>query len=699
MEAPAAHPSTARVASVLNGLRVGRSLAAPGRALPLAVAVLAGAAAVIAGLALTGAAVPSLLFDPGPVVRWGLPLVTMIAQLAGALTIGVLVLTAVALPAAAPGRGPAGASRAGGSGRTARAAAYPGALTLVSVTGAVWTLATVIELLFQYSQISGTQLTDPAFGEQMAGFVRQTDPGRGLLVTIATAALVTTIAAGSGSLGVTGLLAVLSLVALVPPALAGHASGSNDHETAVTSLGLHLVGVCVWVGGLVGLVLLAPRLGDALPTAVRRYSVLAGWAFVLVGVSGVINAAIRVPEVSGLASRYGVLLELKAGALAVLGMAGLLHRRRAVPALAAGRPRAFARLAAGEVVVMAVAFGLAAALAASPPPSSGRPTLPTLVESVTGYPLPPPPTPLRWLTQWQPDLLWLVVSALGVGLYLGGVRRLRARGDGWFAPKTISWLIGIAGLVYVTCGPPAVYGRVLFSAHMVGHMTLSMLVPIFLVLGEPATLALRALPPRGDGSRGPREWLLAALESRFARVLSFPPVAAFLFAGSLVFFYFSPLFGLALRTHVGHELMHVHFLLAGYLFAWVLIGLDPGPHRVSQPLRLITLLAAMAFHAFFGVALLSGGTVLEAGYFGGLGRTWGPALLSDQRLGGGVAWGIGDVPAIVMAVIIAIQWAMSDDREARRLDRAADRDGDAELNAYNAMLARLAETGRDSIDS
>jgi len=140
--------------------------------------------------------------------------------------------------------------------------------------------------------------------------------------------------------------------------------------------------------------------------------------------------------------------------------------------------------------------------------------------------------------------------------------------------------------------------------------------------------------------------------------------------------------------------MNVHFLAAGYLFAWVLIGTDPGPHRVSQPLRLITLLAAMAFHAFFGVTLLSGGTVIEAGYFGGLGRTWGASLLTDQHTGGGVAWGIGDIPAIVMAVIIAIQWSMMDDREARRSDRAADRDGDAELTAYNAMLTRMARTDR-----
>jgi putative copper resistance protein D len=312
--------------------------------------------------------------------------------------------------------------------------------------------------------------------------------------------------------------------------------------------------------------------------------------------------------------------------------------------------------------------------------------------------MPPRLSGVHWLDQWQPDLLWLLFAGLAAVGYLAAAHRLRARGDHWSVLGTISWLVGLVGLVYVTSGPPVVYGRVLFSMHMLGHMSLSMLVPIFLVLGAPVTLALRALPPRRDGSRGPREWLLIALESRVSRILSFPPIAAFLFAGSLLFFYFSPLFELALSTHLGLELMYAHFLFAGYLFAWVLIGIDPGPTRVSQPLRLITLLGAMAFHAFFGVALLSGSTVLATDYFGGLGRTWGASLLVDQRLGGGIAWGIGDIPAIVMAVILAIQWSRDDEREADRLDRAADASGDAELVAYNAMLAQLAHGERPPDD-
>ena len=119
--------------------------------------------------------------------------------------------------------------------------------------------------------------------------------------------------------------------------------------------------------------------------------------------------------------------------------------------------------------------------------------------------------------------------------------------------RTVLWVLGCLALLYVTCGAPAAYGRLLFSAHMVGHMTLSMVAPLLLVLGAPGHAgAARPADPRGDGSRGPREWVLAArrLPSRSAcsrtRV-----VVAVLFAGSLVAFYYSPLFGLALRRTSG----------------------------------------------------------------------------------------------------------------------------------------------------
>jgi putative copper resistance protein D len=172
-----------------------------------------------------------------------------------------------------------------------------------------------------------------------------------------------------------------------------------------------------------------------------------------------------------------------------------------------------------------------------------------------------------------------------------------------------------------------------------------------------------------------------------------PVVAAAFFAISLIVFYYSPLFALSLRTHTGHVLMHLHFLLAGYLFASVLIGVDPGPKRPPYPLRMVLLFATMTFHAFFGVYLLQGNLLLGGDLLTQLAsaRDWGRSPLDDQQLGGAITWGIGEVPTLLLALGVAVAWVRSDEREGRRQDRQADRDGDAALTAYNARLARLAE--------
>jgi cytochrome c oxidase assembly factor CtaG len=232
---------------------------------------------------------------------------------------------------------------------------------------------------------------------------------------------------------------------------------------------------------------------------------------------------------------------------------------------------------------------------------------------------------------------------------------------------------------------------VLFSVHMVQHMVLAMVAPIFLALAAPVTLALRALPVRRDDSRGPREWVLTLVNSHVAQFLSHPLVAAANFAGSMVVFYYTGLFELSLRHYLGHLGMVVHFTVAGYLFVNALVGVDPAPHRPAYPQRLLLLLATMAFHAFFGVTLMSGEVLLVPDWFGVLGRDWGPSALADQQRGGAIAWGIGEVPTIALAIVVALSWSRDDERVARRRDRTVDREGDLEMDEYNAMLARLAQ--------
>src|SRR5665648_6352 len=463
----------------------------------------------------------------------------------------------------------------------------------------------------------------------------------------------------------------------------------------MSSMFLHLAGVSLWVGGLATLALLYRRLGADLTAAVSRYSTLAGWCFLAVGISGVVNAALRLGGVEGLTGVYGQLVIGKVVLLAALGAIGWVHRRSVVPRLAT-HPRVFWRLAVVELAVMGAAGGLAAALAATAPPVPQVPPTGriTPAEIVTGHPLPPSPTTELWLTSFRWDLLVALGCLAGTVVYLRWVHRLRVRGDRWPVGRTISAVASLLLLAWTTSGGPAVYGHVLFSAHMLQHMFLVMVVPIFLVLSGPVTLAARALPARSDGSRGPREWLLGVVHSRVGTFFANPVVACVNFAGSMIVFYYTPLFELSLTTYLGRLFMVVHFSLAGYLFASALIGIAPGPARPAYPVRPLPIFTPTALHAFCGLALVSGVTLLVPEWFGLLGRPWGPPACWSASAGGGIAWGISELPMLALAIALAMAWTRDDERTARRGDRAADRDGDAELTEYNAMLARLAQ-GRD----
>ena len=269
------------------------------------------------------------------------------------------------------------------------------------------------------------------------------------------------------------------------------------------------------------------------------------------------------------------------------------------------------------------------------------------------------------------------------------MRRLRKRGDKWPIHRSVLWVAGMLLLFYVTNGGVNVYEKYLFSMHMLGHMTLSMMVPLLLVPAAPITLIMRAVAKRQDGTRGSREWVLLAVHSKIGSFLANPIVAALLFAGSLWVFYYSPLFRWATVDHIGHEWMIAHFLITGYLLVQALIGVDPVPYRFPYPFRLLLLLAVMAFHAFFGLAMMTGNGLLLADWYGAMGRPWGVSAIEDQQAGGGIAWSVGEIPTVILAIAVAIQWSKQDKKETTRRDRTADRTNEAELGEYNAMLERL----------
>ena len=641
------------------------------------VALGAGLAVLVSGLILTGSTEPLALGDPGPLVRWGLPVLTLGWQVAAVTTVGLLGLAAFLMPE---------------RGTTRRRAT---ALTYAVRAGVVWVATASVALLLTFADIVGAPPTSGEVLTQFAAFVFSLDITRVPAISVLVALVVTVGASVARARSTMVWLTAFGLFAIVVNALTGHAANAVGHEEAVNAMGFHLLGIAVWVGGLIGLVLMRPHLtgpgheGD-LAVTVERYSVLALWAYVAVGLSGVQSAWLRVGGLEGVTSAYGLLVLLKVAILAGLGVVGWQQRRTVVARLrsSATARGAFARLATVEVLLMVAATGLGVALSRTVPPDLREVPEEDIVTTLTGYPDPGPATSVAdWFLTWRLDWLFLTLALVAVGLYVAGVVRLRRRGDHWPWLRTASWVLGWMLFVYATSGAPGVWGRVLFSTHMVMHMVVAMFVPLLLVPGAPVTLALRALKARRDKTWGPRELIMQITHSRANQVLTNPVVAAALFFVSLAIFYYSPAFELALTTHTGHLLMMAHFLLTGYLFTWVLIGIDPGPRRWNPLILLTVLFVTISFHAFFGVILTGSDDLLAPDFYGTLDLPWMGDPLADQHTAGEIAWGVGEAPTLILALMVARNWVKSDRAETRRKDRQADRDGDAELTAYNAMLA------------
>jgi putative membrane protein len=305
-----------------------------------------------------------------------------------------------------------------------------------------------------------------------------------------------------------------------------------------------------------------------------------------------------------------------------------------------------------------------------------------------------PPFTLGRGLQYSPDYFFLTGCLLALAAYGYAVLRLRRRGDRWSPGRVVAFTIGVLTIALTMCTKLNDYGMVMFSVHMVQHMVMSMVSPILLLLGAPVTLALRALPVASRrGHKGPREVLLAVLHSGFVRVISHPAFTIPIFIASLYGLYFTPLFDFLMRSDTGHIAMMVYFLAVGLVFFWPIMGVDPGPHRPGYVMRMLELFAGMPFHAFFGIALMMASEPMVNAYRHPT-ASLGIDALSDQTAAGGIAWSFSEIPSVLVLIALVFQWYKSEQRESRRSDRAADRDGDKELVAYNAYLASLQTRGR-----
>lgn len=535
----------------------------------LLLAVLGGISALAANAAGGSALV---LRNAGAIARHGAPVLAMLADLAGCVSLGGAVVAGWLLDRRVD------RERVG---------------IAVAIAAGAWTLLQGAAVLTSYAVATGQPVGSPAFGSDLTVYLG-TELGRWLLIALVLAAVTTVLAVATTGRAGARAVAIGAGLALFAKAMTGHAAGTASHETATSTLLVHLLGVGVWVGGLAALQLLRPGVRDD-ARVVRGYSRLALVCWVAILVSGVWALAVRMNGPGDLLhSAYVQLGVLKAVNLGVLGAAGLLQRRLLVQGREAGRiPEAglYRRLALLELALMGLAIALAAAMSSSPPPASQDPIPSGPAELLTGYPLPSAPSIGALAGSWRPDAFALAAACALLLWWWWPTAPARPRA------ASARLLAGIASGLVILCGPLAVYAKVLFSAHLLEHALL-------LVTGALIGSALPRAPRALWGARW-RPFAAAALAILV-------PAAA----------YAGPWLRLALSSHVAHLGLVLLCILAG-----AVLSLAARVRRSAGILGAVLLAGA-------GAGLAATPVLLAASWFGATGRPWLADALADQHRAG-----------------------------------------------------------------
>ena len=566
---------------------------------------------------------------------------------------------------------------------------------LLKISSIIWVVGAFGTVIFTLAQILGTTFSDALDLTVIRSFLTQISLGKYLAFQALMATVVLIFSFATKKIESLIILLALTIAGLVAPVFESHAASGGSHSLVIGSLVIHVVALALWVGGVIALGTLSAQ--DR-PVAVPRFSQMALWSAIAVVISGTINAWARLNFADAWNSSYAFIVLGKIFATGILLGIGYLHRKT-LSRKDSINWVGFAKLLSVEAAIMVITVVMGTWLSTSSSPD--RPGVqefsPAL--SIVGIPTPPEPTLSRVLFSYEPNALMIGVLTLMVALYIKGVVVLTKRGDKWPVGRTIAFALGIAATDFATSGGLGLYAQFSFSYHMMAHMVLGMIAPIGLVLGAPMTLALRTLPQgRNSDERGVRGSLLAALHSKIGVIYTNPIVALAIFDGSLFALYFTDLFAVLMQSHVGHLFMSLHFLAAGFLFFFIIIGVDPNPRRVHHLVQIVILFAAMSIHAFFSVALMSTTTLIDKGFYASLQTPWLGDALADQKLGGSIGWAMGEIPILIALVATFINWMRDDSREAKRIDRNTARQAAMgepdDLANYNQYLQDLAKRDR-----
>jgi len=603
--------------------------------------------------------------DAGQVTFWFLQLAILAHTVLGVRILGVFVVSGFIAPQAEKTVS-----------RTERdnivhAAALAGLWAMAALAAAIATLSNVLALSLRETLTPGI----------LGTYLWALPPSRAYLYTALIAVGISIWATLATALNSIAILSALTLAGIISPLLNSHSASLGDHSLALTASVTHGIAMSLWVGALFAM---GPYIKSGSQIVIARFSTLATWSVIALAVSGAAAAYTRMDSLTDLwRSGYGELVLIKIVLFVVVMLVAAKVRTRL------GLSKSIAKFVRFEIMLMAIAIGVGVALHSTPMSRASK-SFASAAEEILGFAFPPAPTFRNMFFGWHPEWTMLLIGLMSASLYVVGIMRLRRNQIPWHPLRTTSFLTGISIMIWTTCAGIAMYAQISFSAHMVQHMMLSMMAPIFLVSGMPVTLALRALPVSLDGMhRSSREWVLATLHSRYAQFITNPLIVLAIFTVGLYGMYFTSLFPTLMASHTGHILMEIHFLLSGTLFAFVVIGSDPAPREIPYWARLLMVLVALSLHAFFALAIMQSSSAIGASWYGQVQPPWLIDPIKDSATGGGIAWAFGEIPTLIMMVMVAVQWSKSDGRLAKRLDRAADRDGDQERLEYNKRLNEL----------
>ncbi len=262
-------------------------------------------------------------------------------------------------------------------------------------------------------------------------------------------------------------------------------------------------------------------------------------------------------------------------------------------------------------------------------------------------------------TAWQTD--WMSLTALCIelgiaGWYVMSALRLRRRGRRWSPWRTVSFLLGTLAVVVAIQSGLASYDDSVFQLHVVQHLLLMNVAPIFFALAAPITLALQA------SGRDTQRRLLSVLHNRAIEFITHPVLVVINFAGTMLIFFLTPFYQFSLEHPLLHEFTHLHFLVSGILYWWLIVGVDPSRWRLSFPAKLGALAVGIPTTAVLGLALTQSRVSIAPLFH----------TAADTHAGGSILWIVGELFTLGAIGIVIVQWMRVDSREAVRADRRAD---------------------------